>query len=229
MNLEKKKNYIQNVRSEYVKFENELNDKMEIANTTPSIWDFFSLYAWAADNKCLIGGIEQPTVAGKCSSRGNKCDSEDVPSDSFKCGDIFGNVCISRAPVGSISLRCLNASSKANVPTTEHYSRIQEDVKKKYDSYCSNSNKAACRNYQNRMTVLNRNYGAGNNQASALGASSGSTESATDSNAADQPVLQPPVQPSPAVAIAVTAQPVLFNIELYLHAEWKNSQTIATH
>ncbi len=215
LNLEKKKNYIKNVRSEYVKFENELNEKMEIANTTPSIWDAISSYAWAVDNKCLIGGIEQPIVAGKCSSRGNKCDSEDAPSDSFKCGDIFGNVCISRTPVGSISLRCLNASSKANVPTAEEYFNIQDNATNTYYRYCEDFNKAACRNYRNRIMALNRNYGAGNNQVSAQGAGAGNTaEAVSDGIVADQstarlePAKPPTPPPVPVSPVAVPAQAI---------------------
>lgn len=211
LNLEKKKNYIKNVRREYVKFENELNEKMEIANTTPSIWDAISSYAWAVDNKCLIGGIEQPTVAGKCSSRGNKCDSEDAPSDSFKCGDIFGNVCISRTPVGSISLRCLNASSKANVPTAEEYFNIQDNATKTYYSYCKDFNKAACRNYRNRIMALNRNYGAGNNQVSAQGGGTTNVVAAADAGGATAnppaPLPVPPPSPVAVSAQAITSEP----------------------
>jgi hypothetical protein len=109
--------YADGVRKAFSEFEQKKFS--ETANTNFLIFLFPIESAYAEDqSKCLIGGAEQPVVAGnKCSTKNNECSGR---ADSFKCGVIFNSSCIDRVPIGSISERCLKASAGQEISVSDY-------------------------------------------------------------------------------------------------------------
>ena len=81
-----KKAYLSQVREGFQKLE-----EARLKATPVASFSLWLSSAFAEGERCLIGGVDQPVIGGKCSSRGNECEGQ---PDSFQCGPVFGGVCI---------------------------------------------------------------------------------------------------------------------------------------
>ena len=113
-------------------------------------------------NKCFIGGVFKKLFYSRskrryvCLPEGNRCNGV----DSFKCGLIFNEKCVSLYPVRSLSKRCYEAAKEEFFDEQEYY-KYMETVHSYYELYCSEKEEqgggksTACQYYRQRVKELN--------------------------------------------------------------------------
>lgn len=151
-----RKAYISAVRKAFLKLEESKLRHIKVSNTNP----LFSQLIESAEaaNSCLLGGLERPVVSGKCSTENNECNNR---SESYKCGALYGGVCISRVPVESISRRCFDLSDQSYYISAEEYAGFESDVQVLKAKYCdsgSSLNSTDCDFFTKRLNSLSEHY-----------------------------------------------------------------------
>ena len=90
-----------------------------------------------SSNKCVIGGIERTKRNGFCPTRSRACGRVNNTRDTFKCGVIYNNKCITRKPVRNLSHRCHEAGEDSGgTPDVEKYNRYKRAINDIYGNYC---------------------------------------------------------------------------------------------
>ena len=153
------KEYINQIRKAWLDFE-----KIYHSNTivTAPIWQrLFFENAYAAAPACIIGGANIWSVrSGKkyvCPTRGRDCDGK---PDSFRCGAIFSEVCISRTPISDLSERCYKESSSKPLKKDE-YEHIVSVMAPDFEALCSEkavTNRDGCRVLANKMNDISKEH-----------------------------------------------------------------------
>lgn len=154
--------YIKQIKKAYLEFEKALPDQKfslhEEASGQPAnaLLSILMQAAFAAGNeKCLIGGVERPKINGLCSTVNNAC--QDQPQ-SFRCGVVFGSICISRTPINSISERCFKQSALVPI-APEKFNEYVTNIVELKDKYCkSGAPPHACKRFEERASTLKENY-----------------------------------------------------------------------
>ncbi len=124
--------YVNLVREAWVSFEIQLPQATFSKNS-------FQLFptAIASAKSCYVGGAVVPTVKSKnktlCSTLGRSCPGV---SDSFLCGEIFNNSCISRTPIKTLSKRCLEAAKSVR-PSKAEYERMVKSIHSNFQEICN--------------------------------------------------------------------------------------------
>lgn len=136
--LDKKtqKLYVDKLRKSWISFEKKYplpTDKKS------SLIDLLIDSAYAEDHPCIIGGNTLVAVKASngrylCPTTGRKCEGV---TDGFKCGDIFGGVCISRTPIASLSERCYQGSTE--ISDKAEYERMVRAMAGSLDTLCGSS------------------------------------------------------------------------------------------
>ncbi len=155
-----RKLYVRYMRAAWVSFEKTyiLSQKIPVVWFQGLLWES----AYAAEGKCIIGGVVLDTVGGKCPTRGEAtaCTGEGI-ADGFKCGSIFGGVCVSRAPIQNLSDRCSQES--APLPSPVQYEKLVQNLQENYEAVCANPSKNTedgCRNLNLKIIDSAKSVGA---------------------------------------------------------------------
>lgn len=143
--------YLKGLRQNLVEFEESLSDTYEY-----SLFNFLIPVAKAKrkwGRQCIIGGVTRPTVNGTCPSRGRGCPGK---ADSFQCGGVFGGICVSRIPVGSISSRC-NSAAPLNI-SPQDYEDARPSIEDSLEKICQGkaASTIACRKMKQKFNQLKR-------------------------------------------------------------------------
>lgn len=125
-----RKLYVRYMRAAWVSFEKNyvLSQKMPVVWFQSLLWES----AYAAERKCVIGGVVLDTVSNKCPTRNNPCEGQ---PNSFKCGEIFASVCVSREPISDLSKRCSDEAGA--IPSPEEFEKLSLKIKGDYDALCA--------------------------------------------------------------------------------------------
>lgn len=162
LSVQNRKAYINEVRSAFVRLEEANLKNIEVAgNLKDDVFSMFINRAFAEVEKCLIGGVEQLIIGGKCSTRNNAGDCRG--DDEFKCGEIFGGVCIPRTPIKTISSRCKNDSASVDI-NLDKYNSFKTDAESKVAQFCqpgSERTPAACNTFKTQLAALSAKFGSG--------------------------------------------------------------------
>lgn len=101
--------YMNKIRKSWVEFEK----KYPLPKDKTSLWNLIIETAHADVKACIIGGSTLAAVRTSngrylCPTTGKGCEGQ---ADGFRCGAVFGEACISRLPISSISERCYRNSA----------------------------------------------------------------------------------------------------------------------
>lgn len=153
------KEYINQIRKAWLDFEKKYHSSSIVS---APIWQraFFET-ANAAAPACIIGGANIWSVrSGKkyvCPTTGRSCDGK---SDSFRCGAIFSEACISRTPISDLSERCYKESS-AKALKKDEYEHIVSVMAPDFEALCSGktvTNRDGCRTLANKMNDIAKEH-----------------------------------------------------------------------
>lgn len=152
LTLLEKQQIIQQLQKLYYEFENENLKNFEVGhikNNSPFLIAAFFENAFALSEKCIIGGKILPKTGNKCSTLGNSCEQ----GDRFLCGQIYGNACVERNPVQSISKRC-SESENALKMKPEQLAGMLNSLRKNFEEYCLNQENDGCRLLGLKLTKI---------------------------------------------------------------------------
>ena len=136
MPKELQKEYLEKVRKTWLEFEKKYPKTMsETAEIENEFWqNFFVSTAHAASrNYCIIGGNMMGLINNSCPTKLKPCTEK---SDGFRCGAIFGGICINRTPISNISERCYKKGNK-KIPDTPEYKQILLAMSMDFAEVCS--------------------------------------------------------------------------------------------
>lgn len=156
LSTEQRQIYIQQTRKALFQFEEQSLHEIQVSDISNRHFVLILPQAWADEGKCLIGGVEQPIIGKKCSTRNNQGDCLGI--DQFKCGKIFGGACIPRTPVSSISNRCFNAISTNSKLNTEEYAQYSTEAQSLINNSCSSGKMktiSGCSTLSKRLKFIN--------------------------------------------------------------------------
>lgn len=127
------------------------------SNTYQHLMNYIIEPAYAA-RLCAIGGIFRTPRGGKCPTFGRSCGE----GDTFKCGSVFGQVCVSRTPIADISDRCFaeaQTNPEAINAAVNGYAKVKDLVTKLMNENCEASkdpsNPMGCDVIQAQLNSLN--------------------------------------------------------------------------
>ncbi len=154
------KEYINNIRKAWMEFES----KYPITSAkNVQLWQrLFMETAEANDQTCIICGsiLNTVNVNGKnvCPTKGKPCNDSGNPNfDGFRCGPIFGEVCISRTPVSNISERGFKIASN-KITDKKEYEKMVKTIALDFAQLCNSTStsntKDGCKFLAKRMTSV---------------------------------------------------------------------------
>lgn len=112
--------------------------------------------ASTSDQTCLIGGVQRSLVNGLCPTFGRSCSKKE---DSFKCGEIYNETCVSRTPIKTLSKRCA-ATATLNVPETiDETEKFVKKAKNIYENNCldaASRSKSGCMEFQKSLAQIEK-------------------------------------------------------------------------
>ncbi|MES2769225.1 MAG: hypothetical protein V4596_08770 [Bdellovibrionota bacterium] len=154
------KEYINNIRKAWMEFESKY--PISTAKNTQLWQRLFMETAEANDQTCIICGsiLNTVNVNGKnvCPTKGKPCnDSGDPKFDGFRCGPIFGEVCISRIPISNISERGFKSASQ-KITNKNEYEKMVKTIALDFAQLCKSTSasntKDGCKFLAKRMTSV---------------------------------------------------------------------------
>ncbi len=161
--------YIKKLKMYYLQFELDVQKELSLQLgriNSLLLFDFLISQAVASfKGKCLIGGVVRKTYYSKrlkrriCSVWRRQCDGR---SDTFQCGQIFGNECININPTRSISNRCYEAS-KNKAMSPKDYADYKSEIENILKQYCIGRRKqyASCQHFIKKAETLEQSMVAG--------------------------------------------------------------------
>ncbi len=158
-------NYIKNVKKSFLHFELAVKDKSPAQKKTALLFPFFFIAKAQANpaNQCLIGGVMREKTYNEylkkviCPTFERECEGR---PETFQCGAVFNNKCISRKPATSISDRCYKASE--NIPiSSQDYQQYKSSVEDIAQEFCRGKHKfgGGCISLMNRLQYINTTAG----------------------------------------------------------------------
>lgn len=152
LSAQQKIRYIKLVQAEIVMFEREYNRKIRFADAGFSL--FPEAYA-DAEGTCSVGGVVRRLVNGKCPTYGRSCGRK---TDSFRCGKIYGGICVSRLPIETLSQRC-HENAKSDLSYSD-YVNLKQSLEPELEQACSSqrTGQQGCGYLKSRLADLNRKF-----------------------------------------------------------------------
>ena len=114
-----------------------------------SVFYFEKAEAILDDSQCLIGGVVKQKVNGVCPINDRGCEGP----ESFQCGPIFNNKCVSSR--GNVSVACAEAARKEEIPSNLE-SQYEEPLENIFDHFCLGSSSTECKNFGERYEGYKR-------------------------------------------------------------------------
>ncbi len=155
-----RENYIKKIKQSYLQFERNVDEGLFPLQAKTTIFNFLIPSALASTSgKCLIGGVIRDTAYSSklkrkvCPVYGRNCENRE---NTFQCGVVFNNKCISINPVRSLSKRCYQASQGTSINPAD-YASYKKSLENIINQYCKGKRKswAGCINVRNRVKEIN--------------------------------------------------------------------------
>jgi len=121
LSRKKKKSYVREVSRALLKFEKRYGVQ-KFANFNPFFWDVASA---DSTTHCVIGQrvFERSTFDNSCPTTKAPCTLESGggdPKENFECGPFYGNLCIPRGDITTLSKRCQNGLDLSTLDTNTY-------------------------------------------------------------------------------------------------------------